>query len=198
MHASKLCALALLLAGCASHDGPTGNEPDIDETAQLRATIASVELLDDCPDPEPAADEERESAKSSESQGSRLAGCSQSTLQLALAHDAKDAQVVDVVAVRLLKADTKQSLTTLGARKPGRWNGDGVYEDWDRIVPVGSTIQVSYRIAAPDWNAVQTQLKDRSTYAERYVVEVDVSMAGAITTVRSTEISRLEPDLVET
>jgi hypothetical protein len=200
MHASKFVFLAVsgvLFAGCASHDGPAGNEPDIDETAQLRATIASVELLEDCPDPEPAS-EEREAAKSSELQSTRRAACEQSTLQLALAHDATQAQLVDVVAVRLLRAETKQSLTTLSARKPSKWDGNGVYQEWDRVVPVGNTIEVSYRLAAPDWNVVQEKLSPGNTYGERYLVEVDLAMAGAITTVRSTEIARLQPDLVET
>jgi hypothetical protein len=199
MHASKLSSLALVcafLGGCASHDAPA-TEPDIDVTAQLRASIASVELLDDCPDPEPVA-EERESAKSSELQGQRRAACTQSTMQLALAHDATQAQVVDVVAVRLLRADSKQSLTTLNARKPSKWDGNGVYQEWDRVVPVGNTISVSYRLAAPDWSVVQEKLSDGNTYGERYLVEVDLSMAGAITTVRSTEIARLQPDMVET
>ena len=209
MHASKLSSLALvaLLGGCASHDASGGNEPDIDEAAKLRAAIASVELLEDCPDPEPTADSDREErAKSSvpkdsselEGQGRSGSGCTQSTLQISLAHDAAQAQRVDVVAVRLLRADTKQSLTTLRTRKPSKWNGEGVYQPWDQLVPSGGTIQVSYRLAEPDWNAVENALRDRSSFDQPYLVEVDLVMAGETTTVRSTELARLQLHVMET
>lgn len=197
-----LLALALV-AGCASHEGAPGSEPT-DDPAQLRASIASIELLEDCPDPAPEAEPDPESqareseAKTSRPDLDRRASCTQSSVQLALSHDGTQPQRIDVVGVRLLRADTKESLATLRTRAPSRWNGQGVYKPWDQLVPKGDAIQVSYRMTAPDWNAVQQQLGEQSTYSQAYVVEIDLSMAGAVTTLRSTELSRIPDEVVET
>jgi hypothetical protein len=205
--------LAVLSSGCASHDSAIGNKPEAEVKHQLRASIASVQMIQDCPDPAgeaatPAAEKPMPSADESISAGasaSRIAGdggsfrqpCTQSTMQLSLAHDAPDAQRVEVVAVRLMRGT--DALGPIPARKPSKWNDTGTYDAWDERVPVGSEIKVSYRLGEPDWSKVQEKLGSGvDPYAQRYVLEVDLKMEGHTFTVRSPEFSREYPHVVVT
>jgi hypothetical protein len=204
--------LAVLANGCASHDSATGNKPEAEVKHQLRASIASVQMIQDCPDPageaaKPAA-AMPPAAESEPAQGasaSRIAGdggsfhqpCTQSTMQLSLAHDASDAQRVEVVAVRLMRGT--EALGPIPARKPSKWNDAGTYDAWDERVPVGSEIKVSYRLGEPDWSKVQDKLGSGvDPYGQRYVLEVDLKMEGHTFTVRSPEFSREYPHVVVT
>jgi hypothetical protein len=227
---ASFALFALLSNGCASHDSATGSNPEAPIKHQLRATIASVQLIQDCPDPtnEPAsppveASAARDSVRppaqpaaamppSSESvvagSAERVAGdsidgrgfqqpCTQSTMQLSLAHDAADAQRIEVVAVRLMRGT--DALGKIPARKPSKWNDSGMYDAWDERVPVGSEIKVSYRLGEPDWSKVQEQLgAETDVYSQRYVLEVDLKMGDITLTVRSPEFSREYPHVVVT
>jgi hypothetical protein len=210
---ASLALLSLLAGGCTSHDGATGNKPEPEVRTQLRATIASVQMIQDCPDPAneapakpaaampPAADEQSARGASA----ARIAGdggsfqqpCTQSTMQLSLAHDASDAQRVEVVAVRLMRG--KEVVGTIAARKPSRWNDAGTYDAWDERVPVGTEIKVSYRLGEPDWSKVQDKVGTGvDLYSQRYTLEVDLELGGTTTTVRSPEFSREYPHVVVT
>ena len=220
---ASFALLALLSSGCASHDSALGTKPEAEVKTQLRATIASVQMIQDCPDPqsEPsspavgasaAKDEAAMQAPASESEpapgaAARMADslhgggfqqpCTQSTMQLSLAHDAADAQRIEVVAVRLMRGT--DVLGKIAARKPSKWNDSGMYDAWDERVPVGSEIKVSYRIGEPDWSKVQEQLgAGVDVYSQRYVLEVDLKMGGTTLTVRSPEFSREYPHVVVT
>jgi hypothetical protein len=203
--------LAVLSSGCASHDSAIGSKPEAEVKHQLRASIASVQMIQDCPDPagEPAtsaAAKPMPPASESIAAGARVAGdsdgsfhqpCTQSTMQLSLAHDAPDAQRVEVVAVRLMRGP--DALGPIPARKPSKWNDSGTYDAWDERVPVGSEIKVSYRLGEPDWSKVGEKLGgEADLYAPRYVVEVDLKMEGHTFTVRSPEFSREYPHVVVT
>lgn len=216
---SSFTLLALLASGCASHDSATGTKPDpIEVRAQLHATIASVQLIQDCPDPEPAPAEPSAAAKPTASESMPQPGsparreaaaawagdgpgfrqpCTQSTIQLSLKHDAAEAQRVEIVAVRLMRGS--DVLSKIAARKPSKWNDSGVFDAWDERVPVRSEIKVSYRLGEPDWSAVQAQLgADTDVYSTRYTIEVDLKMGGTTTTVRSPEFAREHPHVVVT
>jgi hypothetical protein len=211
---SVFTVLALLASGCASHDGITGTTEVVEAKPKLLATIASVQLIQDCPDPEPAAvnnetakpsaamplrDESMARGASADGTGSFRQPCTQSTMQLALKHDASEAQRVEVVAVRLMRAGKDGVLGTLPARKPSKWNESGTYDAWDERVPVGSELKVSYRLGEPDWTKVQEKLGDgEDPYGQRYILEVDLKMGGTTTTVRSPEFAREFPHVVVT
>ena len=204
--------LAVLSSGCASHDSAIGNKPEAEVKHQLRASIASVQMIQDCPDPEGEAAKSAEKpmppASESVAQGARMRGdspdgapfrqpCTQSTMQLSLAHDAPDAQRVEVVAVRLMRGT--DALGPIPARKPSKWNDSGTYDAWDERVPVGSEIKVGYRLGEPDWSKVQDKLGSGvDPYGQRYVLEVDLKMEGHTFTVRSPEFSREYPHVVVT
>ena len=210
---APLALLALLSNGCASHDNATGNKPEAEIKTQLRATVASVQMIQDCPDPqnEPSTPADTQKPAASESMpapgsamrradsdgGSFQQPCTQSTMQLSLAHDAPDAQRIEVVGVRLLRGT--DVLGTIAARKPSKWNDTGMYDAWDERVPVGSEIKVSYRLGEPDWSKVQQKLGDGvDVYGQRYVLEVDLKMGGTTLTVRSPEFAREYPHVVVT
>jgi len=224
-------ALALALgSACASHDSATG-KPEAAPRIQLRASIAAVQLIQDCPDRDPAPAQETakpaameppkdEAASASQpiSAGGTLHGaaaravpgdsldgggfqqpCTQSTMQLSLAHDDDAAQRIEVVEVRLLKAGGTEALGKLAARKPSRWNDTGVYDAWDERVPVGGEIKVSYRLGEPDWSKVQETLgAGNDPYSQRWILEVDLKMDGQITTIRSPEFTREHPHVIVT
>lgn len=219
---ASFALVALLSNGCASHDNAVGTKPEAPVKHQLRATIASVQLIQDCPDPanEPAspavdtsAAKEKEraaaamppasqsvvagAARMGDSDGSFQQPCTQSTMQLSLAHDASDAQRIEVVAVRLMRGT--EVLGKIPARKPSSWSDSGSYDLWDERVPVGKEIKVSYRLGEPDWLKVQEQLGAQADlYSQRYVLEVDLKMGDTTLTVRSPEFAREYPHVVVT
>lgn len=200
MRIHSLAIAGLLALACASHDG-VGNDPDgAVATAQLRATIASVELLEDCPDRPLAQARSSEYAKSANPAQDTQLSCVQSTMQLALAHDASDPQRIEVVAVRLVLAGGGDVLATLASREPRKWSDAGAYENWDERVPVGAEIKASYEITPPNWAEVQQKLIGRpgDTFDQRYVVEVDLKLGGKTTTVRSAEFGRERPEVMVT
>jgi hypothetical protein len=205
MRLQSLAIISVLALACASHDGPAGSGPEeaAAPAAQLRATIASVQLLEDCPDPEPAP-AKRAAAKPSEEwvphAKEARRSCAQSTMQLALAHDGRDAQRIEIVAVRLVLAGGDEVLSTVASRGPSKWNDAGAYEAWDERVPVGAEIKVSYKISPPNWAEVQQKLvgKRGDTFDQRYIVEVDLKMGGTTTTVRSAELARERPHVMVT
>lgn len=220
--------LGVLAFGCASHDGATGEkqrEPDakVDPLPQisLKAAIASVSLIRDCPDPPPASAKEASAsakqapaaeavppspgamapADQSVARGARSQPmgdspngwsppCQQSTMQLTLSHDAKQAQRFEIKAARLTAAGTGAQLATIPVRGPTRWDEAGRYVDWDESLPAASELKVSYRLGEPDWSLVSKALGSDDTYGSRYVLEVDVELAGRTLTIRSPEFQR--------
>jgi hypothetical protein len=219
---ASFALLALLSSGCASHDSATGTKPEAEIKTQLRATIASVQLIQNCPDPQnepsspaveasgpkeesamqqPASESQpapgARAARLADSDGSFQQPCTQSTMQLSIGHDAPDAQRVQVVGVRLLRGT--EVLGTIDARKPSKWNDSGLYDAWDERVPVGSEIKVSYRLGEPDWSKVQEKLgAGVDVYSQRYILEVDLKMGDTKLTVRSPEFAREYPHVVVT
>lgn len=211
--------LGVLALGCASHEGATGEkqrEPEakVDPQPQisLRAAIASVSLIRDCPDPTPSKSATpaapaaapmppQDSASESVAAGARArpAGdsvdgwsppCQQSTMQLTLSHDAKEAQRFTLKAARLTAAGTGAQLATIAARGPTRWDEGGRYVDWDESLPAAAELKVSYRLGEPDWSLVSKALGSDDTYGARYVLEVDVELGGRTMTLRSPEFQR--------
>ncbi|HET6585637.1 MAG TPA: hypothetical protein VFG69_19390 [Nannocystaceae bacterium] len=198
MRIHSLAIAAVLALACTSHEGVGGNDPETALPAvQLRATIASAQLLEDCPDAQAAQARSSEYAKEAHPSPRT---CTQSTMQLSLAHDGSDPQRVEIAAIRLLTADGKDTLATLSSREPSKWSDAGGYGAWDERVPVGAEIKVSYEITPPNWAQVQQKLgRGRGdTFDERYIVEVDVKMGGKITTVRSAELGREHEEVMVT
>lgn len=210
--------IATLLVACASHDGAasdSGSEPA--PQFAFRGTIASVGMVQDCPDPAPTptpapVQAERSAAAQIEqvpaakfAPGAALPGgggwsppCTQSTMQLVLSHDAREAQPFAVKAARLTAAGTGAHLGVVPVRGPSRWDDAGRYVPWDESLPAAAEFKASYKLGEPDWSLVTKALGNDDAYGARYVLEVDVSIAGRTITIRSPEFQREHPHVVVT
>jgi hypothetical protein len=207
---------ALALSACASHEGPsstvyTPSEP----RAEVTVAVASVQLLEDCPDPPepgaaeaPAADQAPAAARSMPAPGPtqpgaalmRKAGpgggsppCIQSTIQLSFNNTGAAPGKLQIMAVRLLDAADKRELGTLQSRKPQLWSDDAGYKPWNETVDDGANIKAAYRLADPDWSQVQSKLPGGTIlYTRPFILELDVTVDGVVQTVRSPEFVRQE------
>ena len=64
-------------------------------------------------------------------------------------------------------------------------------------MPKGESIMASYRLAMPDWSAVDKAIGG-SSYDHAFVLEVDVEIDGVATTVRSPQFNRERPHVIAT
>ena len=63
-------------------------------------------------------------------------------------------------------------LQPLAARSPTKWNASK-YEPWDGKLAAGQLAQVSYSLAAPDWNKLGSRMQAQTKkYQLRVVLEV--------------------------
>jgi hypothetical protein len=229
--AASFAVLALVVVGCASHEGEKQREPEAEtggvpqvSTRTVRAAIASVSLIRDCPDPPPASDAAKSSATAPSpgpaavpadmppsepaDAGARMKvgdadrgwspPCQQSTMQLTLSHDAKETTRFSIKAARLTAAGTGAELAKVPVRGPTRWDDAGRYVEWDESLPASTELKVSYRLGEPDWNLVTKAMGNDDTYGARYVLEVDVFVGGRKMTLRSPEFQREHEHVVVT
>lgn len=180
------------------------------------ASIASVQLKQDCPDPKGQAKTDAKqnasasmgfapsmqdpgpgrSAKSKrKGNGSFRQPCSQSTLQLAFTGQEGSASTATLKAVRLQSAEGK-ALGTLETRLPTIWKESG-YEAWDGTLEPGADHKASYKLSVPDWSEVETALGG-SSYGTMYTLEVDVEIQGKVTTLTSPQFERGRPQIIKT
>lgn len=217
---ARLSVVAVLLAACASHEG-AGSDPTTEPAPQIafRGSIASVAIVQNCPDPAPTADVPPAAASEAAmpapgptanmvSPGSAMRGdavdggwsppCTQSSMQLVLSHDGREAQPFAIQAVRLTAAGTGAQLGSIPVRAPSRWDDAGRYVAWDERLPASAEVKASYKLGEPDWNLVTQALGNTDVYGARYVLEVDVAFAGRKITLRSPEFQREYPHVVVT
>jgi hypothetical protein len=218
---ARLSIAAALLSACASHEGAssdTSAEPS--PQIVLRATIASVAIVQDCPDaapaapapaPGPSAMEQPDpgpaanvSAGASLRRGDSVDGggwsppCTQSSIQLTLAHDGREPQRFAIKAARLTAAITGAQLGSIPVRGPSRWDDAGRYVAWDESLPAAAELKASYKLGEPNWSAVTKALGNDDVYGARYVLELDVEFSGRKITIRSPEFQREYPHVVVT
>ena len=179
-----------------------------DTPAAVTIAVASVHLLQDCPDDQATAEAKgprgRGSASSSddESQMQQKSvmrvdgkpmpppppGC---LLNLSLTNSGGREGQIRVERVRVLEG--KRELARVVSRKPTRWNSEA-YVPWDERVPGNATTQVAYSLANAQWkrgSALDLAFKP-------YVVEVVVTIDGRKQTVRSAEFVPVSHDMIQT
>ena len=205
--------------------------------ADLTIAIASVTLEQNCPDPPepvvPASTTAAEApaqpapgelgspmppqagaplarAKRSADAGPWQPPCNQSTMQLALSNTGVAPGTLRIKAIRLLDAASKKPLGTLNARRPSLWSDTGGYQKWDQQILPGATLKTSYSLDEPAWPDVQTQLGSANLYTTPYLLELDLTVDGAVNgavakaadgavqTVRSSEFLRQEVHMIVT
>ncbi len=178
---------------------PPVTPPPVNNTpAAVTVAVASVQLLQDCPDDRPAAaglrsNDEAESMSRSPSQGKMRApppGCS---LNLSLTNAGGRAGQLKVMRVRLLDGQGKRELATVASRTPTRWDAEG-YVAWDERVAGNTTSQVAYTLADAKWKRGGAG----DLYIKPYIVEVEVVIDGRKQTVRSAEFVPASHHMIQT
>ncbi len=224
---SLALALLLLASACAASDESASKAPSqppatpvtpavtASDAAPVAAantlvpSIASVHIVQDCPDPLPdpgapavnsTMDAKPKMEKAKRKQDSAFAAglvqpCTQSTLQLAISGQASAPVKVRLSALRLLTADGKM-VGTLKARMPTIWNDSG-YVPWDEILPPNTEAKLSYKLSLPESGAGSSALGSMS-FGVMHVLEVDVELDGKLTTVRSPQFERDQPQIIKT
>jgi hypothetical protein len=246
MHLRLVCTLVLFaVPACASHeDGsrPTSPtkvadadpepadvqpepqpEPEPEPEPRAKASIASVQMIQDCPDPAPPAvapasqpvpagaaapkptkpaaePSPKRSARAA--RGTSLGGkgprqpCTQSTMQLAFAGQGDAPGRVAIHNVTILDAQSADVLGTVAARRPMTWV-DGSYRAWDEVLPAGEATKASYSLRVPNWSDVEAKIGGTS-FGHMFVVEVELTIDGERQTVRSPAFTRERPHVLVT
>lgn len=223
-------ALALLLSACASwENSPSASAPPPAETpvpssryappppvepgvtpppgraAEIHVAIASVQLLEDCPEPaaapEPAASSRAPAGAASRQQEKRSSDyveqCTQSTVQLAVHSDRSGPFRIE--AIRVLDPGTQRQAGTTTLRQPTRWSADGSYVPWNERVTAGQDLQISYKLGELDLSRASERVGPAfNTFAGPFVLELDVSLDGARQTIRSAEFGRRPVEIMVT
>jgi hypothetical protein len=123
--------------------------------------------------------------------------CTQSAMQIAF-RDVGSAAPVKIVAVRMLRPDNDAVVATLTPREAAVWNTAGRYETWnEQLAASEKPVNTSYKLSVPSWSDVESKL-GKASVGHMFVLEVDVSVGGQTQTVRSTEFTREEPEVIVT
>lgn len=221
----QLACFAVLVAACTSHDDNDGSSTPptvVPKTDPLAASpklavvsIASVQMIQDCPDPAPAPaagataaaksaamPAEPPAADISERPGAVARGgpgfqqpCTQSMMQVAFAGQGKESARVEVKRVRLLTPAGK-ALDTIVARKPMFWT-DETYKPWDQLIQPNTDVKGSYKLSLPNWTTVEAA-SGKPSLGAMFILELEVEVGGVSQTVRSPEFTREEPHVMVT
>jgi len=145
----------------------------------LEVRLASVRLIQDCPD-------FGEIALRSIDRNARISGCMQSTVQLFVRGAVSGPGVFRVEAVRMLDARSKQLYGPAQLREPKAWNAaEQRYEVWDGRV--GAARHISFDLSDP-------QVPRGTDEPDALVLEVVVSIDGRRWTLRAGSVFREDPD----
>jgi hypothetical protein len=198
-----LCLLALSACSGATPLEVPGDAatPDV-ATPQVTvsAAIASAALANDCPATSGAA---RDCApRPASDAGSGLVEpcggyCRQTSLQITFtvaANGTADPVLpVTITSVRLIDQATGAALDTLTPREPQRWQ-EAQYVTWDGALRGLGETRASYKLSAPNWNAIGAG-NTFSTYGRAFRLEVTVVVNGQTLVLRSGELMRA-PEVV--
>ncbi len=225
-----LCSLGLACTSTEPPPQPPVKEgkadPEVPEPT-ARAVIASVQLIQDCPNnpnpwrappanPSPSASPKQAAAAAMPAspplhagdvaEGARLAGegsgdwaqpCTQSTVQVGFSSLADAPARVEIEAVRLLDPKTGKKVALLKSREPVAWAGDA-YQPWNEMLGPRQEVQSSYVLSVPDWSEVHEAMGIRDSYGTMFLLELDVSIGGQRQSIRSAEFPREEPHVIVT
>lgn len=206
-------------AGKIEHPKVEDPKQDPKTSTVAKITVASVQMIQDCPDeepepaPGPAQDQEPAQKRAPSyapmppSPGAPVQGemgiegfggfrqpCDQSTVQLSLDVTGDAAVPVEVKAVRILSEG--KIVGTLQTRKPKIW-ANNTYEAWDQNVAPNTPTKVSYKLSLPEWSEVEKTI-GKTSYGHMFTLELDIAVDGQVQTVSSVEFPREEPHVIVT
>ncbi len=178
---------------------PDASEPTASVT-ELKATVASVQLQEDCPDAAvPASPASRAvpatPARRAPSFAPGPMPCIQSRIQIAFTAVASSEVRIAIKAARLL-AEDGTTLSDVAIRAPSLWSKNG-YTSWDEVVAAGATIQASYKIAPPDWRKVEAAT-GKTSFGQTFLFEIAIDVVGKTLTIRSNPFTRQQPTAIPT
>jgi len=200
---NRFALVCFALAGCWTSSQPETQKPV--PASDVTVELAAVTLADDCPDP---VVETQRNAKPTPGAvaptppadrcagpdcGSLRARCDQTSMQLAFHSSAgtKPTQV-SVKKVELLDAEGNV-LGQLAARNPTRWGTD-TYVRWDQTLGPEQTLQASYALASPNYEAVGGR---GNAEGKTFQLRVTIAVGNSERVVEKQSISPvvLEPDV---
>ncbi len=227
---TTLLSFVVMLAACQKEKKtepvPEPTPPEVPKLVVASASIASVQMLEDCPDPKAAAGapaspkaQEAEQAPAkrrapAESMPASIAPSSDSLGPGAVGNKARYAPPCQQSTMQVsfagqgpssskvvlkelrLLTPDGKSLGILKARLPTVWD-ESVYAPWDEVVQAGKDINVSYKITPPNWGEVEGVLGSPS-HGKMFVLEADVEVGGETQTVRSIQFTRIQPQMMPT
>tara|TARA_R110002096_G_scaffold16898_7_gene57852 strand:- start:5726 stop:6340 length:615 start_codon:yes stop_codon:yes gene_type:complete len=160
--------------------------------ANADISIASVTLLEDCPD---AADDNDSAGASMDMEEGYVQPCRQATMQIAITGQRDASASFAIKEVRLLGPDDAV-LGIVKAREPSLWSGSG-YAAWDQRVVPGPAIKASYKLSLGDWNSIEKAL-GKNSYGPLFVIEADIAIGATPLTIRSGKVAREPTEMVDT
>lgn len=187
-----------------ANDTPPAPLPE-PPSAEIKVAVASVQLIEDCPELAPAAAASARKPTAS-LPGPSAAGeaiddrhdrhCTQSTVQLSVRSDVLGPFRIE--AIRVLDPKSQRAAGSATLREPTRWS-DSMYSPWDGRVDVKTELKISYKLGALDLTrAAELVGPDFNTYMGPFVLELDVSVDGHRQTIRSAEFGREPPHIMVT
>lgn len=167
------------------------------------ASIASVQLAQDCPDAKVDSKSDTSSseppakmkAKRAKGSGPLVQPCTQSNVQIAFTGKGAASTTVAIGAVRLMSADGTE-LATLAVRMPSLWKESG-YQAWDGVLDADADQKASYKLSVPTWSEIDRKLGGNS-FGHMYTLEVEVDIGGTVSTITSPQFERAQPLMIKT
>ncbi len=191
---------SLLVSSCQKETKPTDpatpKDPIVDEVGEV--AIASVTLLEDCPDAVSGSQEVREYAGDMDRESMTedyVEPCRQSTIQFAVTGQGATPADLRIVALRLL-GPNGATLDTLKTRSPSIWRENG-YAAWDQVVPPKTDVKASYKLSLGNWSKVEKSLGG-SSYGPVFVIEADIEIGSLRKTIRSSQVVREPVEMIDT
>ncbi len=208
-HHAPLAPVVVTSQPSVEPEPPEPEAPPVIEKGDMVA-IASVMLLDDCPEPPAApsaapgaASRSGETAESRSPQKGPVrdnsSRCSQSTVQIAVRSDRPG--TFRIHAIRVLDATSERVAGTTTLRQPSRWNdADGTYTpQWDERVVPGPALQIIYKLGPLDLSKANKRgTPTVDIFHGPFMLELDVSIDGRRRKVRSSEFGREDEHMMVT
>ncbi|MBX7114332.1 MAG: hypothetical protein K1X64_08385 [Myxococcaceae bacterium] len=190
MKTKKYTALLMLAMGCSPlilNNNPDGGPPC--NPGEVVATLSSVTMAQDCPDPDPKS--LADSTSGACAPGSQCQPmCRQSSMQLSFESSQSTAAKIEIHEVRVFNNETHLFLYKMARRAPTQWKIDK-YVSWDETVPATTTLKTSYKLSP--LNNASLHDASRLTFPGVFLIEVDVAIDGVVQTL-SVEAQR-EPEI---
>jgi hypothetical protein len=215
----KRFMLLVAFVACSKAE-PTSspNDPGVaPRSAEIAVELAGVTLAEDCGDsvktkpPQPPAQPRQDKAAAimpAQPAAEMSVGacatpggcgslpqpaCEQTAMQLSLkVPDGVSASTIKIKTVELLDS-TGKTVATLVSRAPSKWDGKGAYVTWDEAVPAGKADHsVSYKLTAPDWNALTGGRWNAPS--KRFNLRVTVTIGNREKTIEKQSIQPATPE----